>query len=99
MSEQRDTSRTRGRRIGKRKGRIYRALAGAQSFVIWMRLWRRLRWTDRMWLLWAWDNTPPATEKTIWTMAGREMRSAWVRAVALAELGQMDDVDYQRPRQ
>jgi len=99
MSEQRDTTRTRVRRVGKWKGRIYRGFAGARSFLIWMRLWRRLRWTDRMWLLWAWDCTPPEIEKPVWSMAGRAIRSAWVRAVALAELGQMDDVDHRRPRQ
>jgi hypothetical protein len=77
----RKSSQTRVRRVGPWKGRAYRFVAAMKSAAAWARLWRRLSWRDRMWLLWAAESTPPEAEHAFAREAGRALRRAWVKAM------------------
>lgn len=41
----------RVRRVGRWRGRFYRAAAAAQSLCAWITLWRRMNWHEKMFVL------------------------------------------------
>jgi len=64
--------------IGRCHGRLVRGAAAVKSAAAWARLWRRLSWDDRMWLLWADESTPPSAADSVARDAGRALRRAWI---------------------
>jgi hypothetical protein len=76
---------TRIRKYGPLSNRAFRAAAALRSAIAMLQLWRAMRWHDKMWLLWAWENVPDDRRSSFAQAIARAVVRVWVAEMSRSE--------------
>ena len=72
----------RVRRYGPLSNRAYRTVAAGRSVTAALRLWRLLKWHDKMWLLYAFETVPREERGEFADKIAGAIRTAWVKQMS-----------------